>query len=155
MQTRNACNVLLYFHVSRFLSLPQLELEEHSLQFLARVLWCLHLAEGPRRLCPVAFPTQDRTSTLKPKETVRAGYGAEKSAFGLSVGNGPSSLHPDSLPPADDPFRGGLCHRSALGHISVTCQILTASFPTGDRNKLQHQWLHLPPQREQSIVLKW
>lgn len=37
-----------------------------------------------------------------------------ESAFGLSLEDGPSSLHPDSLPPADEPFRGSLCHRSAL-----------------------------------------
>lgn len=41
------------------------------------------------------------------------------------------------------------------GHISVTCQILAASFTPGDRNKLQLQWLRLLPQREQPIGQEW
>lgn len=114
-------------------SSPSICLEDHSLRFLARVLLLcaqrttqgsrpmsralcfFHLAESPRGLCPVPFPTRTVTSTLKPKGIVRAGHSDEESAFDLSdCGNQAipfSSPLPRTLMSLSN---AGLCHRSAF-----------------------------------------
>lgn len=106
---------------------------------------------------PCGFPHQHRHFYFETQGNSQSRDGAEESAFGLSdCRNWPIQLSALTLSHLLMSLPTGASATGLLsGHISVTCQILGASFTPGDRNKLQLQWLHLPPQREQPVGQEW